>query len=241
MMILLVLGLTASPLLTGAAFADAKAPSPPEPWRIVPQAPAPNVPGSPQTPAPTVPGGSGDINATEAGVAQVVDGFWKKHFTENFPGRQYTSPRVAGAYVGTSGPRCGGAPSAPNNAFYCPAGDFLAWDQNLMTTGYQKIGDSWIYLVISHEWGHAIQNRISRAQVSPAAELQADCLAGATLAGAQRDGTLKKDAGDDKEIADTLTAVADKTPWTNSSSHGNAQQRIAAYNKGTQGGVKACL
>jgi len=60
----------------------------------------------------------------------------------------------------------------------------------LMGAGYQKIGRAWVYLIIAHEWGHAIQARLSRRMVSVAAELQADCLAGATLAGAQRDRTL---------------------------------------------------
>ena len=51
----------------------------------------------------------------------VVDRYWQRHFTE-LSGRRYDSPQVAGPYTGTSGPSCGGEPSVPGNAYYCPAG-----------------------------------------------------------------------------------------------------------------------
>jgi uncharacterized protein len=172
-------------------------------------------------------------------AVQATDTFWRNHFSELF-GRAYRSPRVEGAYVGTNGPRCAGQPPVPFNAFYCPAGDFLAWDENLMAAGYSQIGDAWVYLIIAHEWGHAIQARLDRALVSVAAELQADCLAGASLQGAAQDGLVRIEAGDSEELQKTLIAVADDFPWTDESDHGNAQQRISAFNAGVNGGVAAC-
>ena len=118
----------------------------------------------------------------------VIDRYWQRHFPE-LTGRRYDSPQVAGPYTGTSGPACGGQPSVPGNAYYCPSGDFLAWDEDLMRAGYDRIGDAWVYLIIAHEWGHAIQARLRRGQVSVAAELQADCLAGAALLGAVTTGS----------------------------------------------------
>ena len=88
---------------------------------------------------------------------------------------------------------------------------------------------------------HAIQARLSRRMVSVAAELQADCLAGAELAGAQRDGTLAGEPGDAEQIARTLTALSDAYPWTKQTDHGNSEQRITAYRRGFQSGVPACF
>ena len=178
-------------------------------------------------------------NGEQAAVT-AVDTFWRRRFTEQF-GQPYQGPRVAGAYTGTHGPPCGGEPaSVPFNAVYCRPGDFVAWDDNLMTAGYSQIGDAWVYLIIAHEWGHAIQARLRSERVSVAAELQADCLAGAALQGAADDGLITIEPGDDEEIARTLAAVADDYPWTEVSDHGNAEERTSAFNTGVTGGVAAC-
>ena len=127
------------------------------------------------------------------------------------------------------------------NAFYCPSEDFIAWDEDLLAAGFEQIGDAWIYLIIAHEWAHAIQARLQRDQVSVAAELQADCLAGATLIGAARSGDLFFQAGDEAELEQTLIAVADEFPWTDERDHGNARERIGAFQTGLQNGVPACI
>ena len=174
----------------------------------------------------------------EATAVRIVNQFWQGWFADQH--RRYVPPRVRGGYTGTHGPRCGGEPSVPGNAYYCPSGNFLAWDENLMRAGYTQIGDAWVYLVIAHEWGHAIQRQLPRRYVSQAVELQADCLAGAALQGAAQEGLVQIEPGDDEEIAKTLEAVADDYPWTDQSSHGDAQQRIGAFRTGTRG-VDGCL
>ena len=179
---------------------------------------------------------AGDVRS----AVGVTDAFWRQEFPDVF-GRSYRSPRVEGGYRGENGPTCGGQPSVAFNAFYCPAQDFLAWDDNLMAAGYQQIGDAWVYLIIAHEWGHAIQAQLPARYVSPAVELQADCLAGAALQGAADQGLVRIEPGDDEEIATTLEAVADDYPWTDQGSHGNARQRIAAFRAGVSRGVDGCL
>jgi predicted metalloprotease len=104
-----------------------------------------------------------------------------------------------------------------------------------MAAGYERIGDAWVYLIIAHEWGHAIQARLQADQVSVAAELQADCFAGATLR-RRRPRPAAVRARGHQELQETLTAVADDFPWTKQSDHGDAQQRISAFNQGAQGG-----
>jgi hypothetical protein len=110
-----------------------------------------------------------------------------------------------------------------------------------MASGYTRIGDAWVYLIIAHEWGHAIQARLQRDQVSVQAELQADCFAGASLFGAAERGFVDLEPGDTEELAATLQAVADDYPWTDESDHGDARERTGAFIAGRDGGVRACV
>ena len=197
------------------------------------------------TPAPTTPASldevdRGAMTEDERAAVDAVDGFWRRHSAEILD-EPYVAPRVAGPYVGTDGPSCGGEPSVAFNAFYCHPGDFLAWDENLMAAGYNQIGDAWVYLIIAHEWGHAIQARLNSDLVSVQAELQADCFAGAALQGAADDRVLAFEPGDAEELAQTLAAVADDYPWTTERDHGNVQQRTQAFSTGATGGVTACI
>ena len=180
-----------------------------------------------------------DLAGDERSAVGATDAFWRQAFPDSFRG-SYRAPRVRGGYQGRNGPACGDQPSVPNNAFYCPSADFLAWDENLMAAGYEQIGDAWVYLIIAHEWGHAIQARLQADQVSVAAELQADCFAGATLFGAAERGFLTFERGDTEELARTLAAVADQFPWTKESDHGDARQRTNAFNEGAEGGPTVC-
>ena len=175
-------------------------------------------------------------------AVQVVNDFWARHWSEFFTGT-YQPPRVWGTYSSATGdvPTCGGQPAVPDNAFYCATGeDFLAWDERLMEKGAQY-GDAWVYLVVAHEWGHAIQYRLERSLNSAADELQADCFAGAALYGAARDGNLIFEQGDEREIRAGLSALADETPWTSRGDHGDALQRVQAFGDGRSGGPTACL
>jgi predicted metalloprotease len=183
----------------------------------------------------------GEVLDDIKGAEKVVNEYWTRHWSDFFTG-PYRAPRVVGLYDGAApdAPTCGGEKLKEDNAFYCAPEDFVAWDGKLMSRAAQ-VGDSWVYLVIAHEWGHAIQARLSRELNSPAAELQADCLAGSVLYGAARDGRLVFEQGDEKEIAAGLTAIADETPWTDPTSHGDVFQRIQSFSQGRTGGVPACI
>ena len=180
------------------------------------------------------------LREDEQFAISATDGFWRRAFPEEFGGA-YQPPVVLGGYIGDAGPACGSQRSVPFNAFYCPSENFIAWDENLMAAGFQQIGDAWVYLIIAHEWAHAIQARLQRDQVSIAAELQADCLAGATLRGAAQADLITFERGDEDELARTLAAVADEFPWTDERDHGNARERIGAFQTGLQNGVPACI
>jgi uncharacterized protein len=63
------------------------------------------------------------------------------------------------------GPACGSQPAPPRNAFYCPVGDFIAWDESgLMIPYYVGGGDFAAALVLAHEFGHAMQARLPQRE-----------------------------------------------------------------------------
>ncbi|MFB4308004.1 hypothetical protein [Actinomadura sp. GTD37] len=215
--------------------------------------PRPAVPGEARPAAQGAPAGTGsptrpsrfdetgfqeDVRAAET----TTDDFWRRHWDGLFTG-SYDSPRVVGLYNGRdprSAPLCGKDRLERDNAAYCPSGDYVAWDAHLMRSGYAR-GDAWVYLVIAHEWGHAIQARLRRGLVSSAAELQADCLAGAVLYGSSDDGALRFEDGDEQELVDAFQVIGDKAPWTKPGDHGSAVQRLRSFSRGGENGVRACF
>lgn len=181
----------------------------------------------------------------------VVDQYWTDNYEWYF-GEEYTAPLV---YTGSEGVQgmytsgvdsyaCGGEEGlVPSNALHCaePVGeDWIAVSDDLLHEGTAQIGDAFVYAVVAHEWAHAIQQR-QPGWTAPWTELQADCIAGATLAEATDQGLLSWDEGDEEELAVGLQAVADETGWTDTTSHGSAEERIAFFQHGVDEGVEGCL
>jgi predicted metalloprotease len=178
-----------------------------------------------------------------ASAEQVVDGYWATHWGDFFTGT-YQPPTVKGLYDGTDPatiPTCDGEPLEAYNALYCVSEDYVAWDSGLLLDGADQIGDTWVYLVIAHEWGHAIQARLDTGLVAVADELQADCLGAAALFGAVADGTLELEEGDEREMISSLNVLADDMAWTMTSDHGDSFQRVEWFTIGRNGGVQACF
>jgi predicted metalloprotease len=183
------------------------------------------------------------VAADATAAEKIVGGYWIKHFTEDF-GSPYQAPTILGIYDGRHPdphlPTCAGQTLPPDNALYCSEGDFLAFDKGLLSRE-AEFGNAWVFLIVAHEWGHSIQQRIGASLTAAEAELQADCFAGATLYGAAADGDLTFEAGDVKAITRSLTEVADETPWGQGGDHGDPFQRIGAFDLGRTGGVRGCL
>lgn len=180
------------------------------------------------------------VRADADTAVAIVNDYWLRHWQDFFTG-SYTPPNVLGLYDESNAPSCGGQKEPADNAFYCQPGDFLAFGAPLLARGYQLGTNTLTYLVVAHEWGHAVQGRLSKELWTPAAELQADCFAGAVLYGAAKDGTLQFEPGDEKAIVTALTQLADETGWTSTSDHGDAFQRIESFDLGRSNGVAACL
>lgn len=180
-----------------------------------------------------------EADADQQAAYAVVDGYWRRHWTDFFAG-QYAPPRVVGLYDSRIRPvPCDGSLWTSNNAWYCASTGSLGFDLTFMEHVYDW-GDSFIYLVVAHEWGHAIQARLGPGTRAVAHELQADCLAGAALFGATADGTLRWDDGDPEELLYALEALGDAYPCTRPGDHGSAEQRIAQFRSGADGPL-ACL
>ncbi|TMR10928.1 hypothetical protein ETD86_37570 [Nonomuraea turkmeniaca] len=166
--------------------------------------------------------------------------FWEQQFAQL--GETYRPIADFVPYSGTSGPSCGGQPSVPNNAFYCPVGHFIAYDQDWLEGLWNEMGDGSVYVIIPHELGHSIQAQLeSNYELNVQMELQADCYAGGTLSALVNSGALLADRGDEKELLASLAAAGDPTDdWLNPAAHGTAEQRQASFAKGYRDGVGAC-
>ncbi len=201
---------------------------------------SPSVSASPST----------DPNTTVTRSLKDVERFWTATFSQISNGRTFT-PVQGGYHPYTKTkppPACG--PEQPQyqpNAFYCPDGDFIAWDaQTLIPQLQQNFGPLLIGVVLAHEYGHAIQTRPGIAdQPTVVLEQQADCFAGAWLADVQAGRSTAFGKPTAKELDNTvagLLVLRDQpgTSATEQGAHGNAFDRIRALQDGVETGVTTC-
>ena len=99
--------------------------------------------------------------------------------------------------------------------------------------------------MLAHEWGHAVQTRVhfsSRASVY--VELQADCFAGAWAQHvANGDGTSLRLSDEDLDHALAgFLELRDPSgvDGGDAGAHGNAFDRVGAFQDGIEGGARAC-
>jgi predicted metalloprotease len=145
-------------------------------------------------------------------------------------------------------PACGDQPGEYQpNAFYCPDGDFIAWDAEVLIPQLQRnFGPLLAGVVVAHEYGHAIQTRLGLGdQPAVVLEQQADCFAGAWTADvlAGRSTAFKNVTPEqlDNTVAGLLQ-LRDQpgTSAENPQAHGNAFDRIRALQDGVEKGAGTC-
>jgi len=132
------------------------------------------------------------------------------------------------------------------NAFYCASGDFVAWDEQVLFSKLRRqFGEFAVALVLAHEWGHAIQARTdNQLGATVYIEMQADCFAGAWtrhIANA-KNTSLRLGSGDLDTALGGYLVFRDPvgTDGGQSGAHGNAFDRVSAFQDGYRGGVSAC-
>ena len=170
--------------------------------------------------------GSASALSVDPGIlAAQVDAYWAGQFAAH--GLNYSSPSVyvVEGYVDTPcGPTIGGP-------FYCPADGkiYLVMEGNLSDGGW--------FVIMAHEWSHYVQDQLGM----PFEELQADCVAGATIGnavalgwapGSAYNGALRTAirGGDDFAFGAPEEELI----------HGIAGHRSEEFNRGFLEGIGAC-
>ncbi|MEV0129739.1 neutral zinc metallopeptidase [Dactylosporangium sp. NPDC050688] len=223
---------------------DAGAVPPGGPGSTAATSPALTPPVDPAADQTAAPAGSRQPATFEADVQAALNTvvhYWQEEFAEHR--RDFAAVRTITQYRGADGPRCGEERLPPNNAAYCAGPDYIAYDQQWLRGEWSSIGATFVYYVIGHEYGHAIQQRLGlTASFTIKAELQADCLAGAYLGGSIADGSLELEEGDLRQLFDGIGSVADRpgVHWFDTGAHGSATQRRIAFFGGYFGTTRAC-
>lgn len=199
----------------------------------------------PAAPAPddrrASPPDADEFQADMRGAAASAEEYWRRVFAES--GLRFQPVRQIGAYRAAGEVTCGGEPIPRNNAVYCSAGDFIAYDVDWAVTAFARVGDAFLYYLLGHEYAHGIQVRLGvRYTYTIQQELQADCMAGAYIGDSDRTGLLTVEDGDIEELRDGLLAVGDDPdiPWFAPGAHGTAQERTDAFFGGYERSLDAC-
>jgi predicted metalloprotease len=201
-------------------------------------------------PAGASAGSTASSNEVVTRSVKDVERFWAAQYPQLSRGAAF-KPIQGGLHPYTETklpPACGDEPNTYQpNAFYCPAGDFIAWDaQTLIPQLQRQFGPLLVGVVLAHEYGHAVQARLGLTdQPTVVVEQQADCFAGAwtadVLAGRSQAFSSVTAGQLDNTVAGLLL-LRDQpgTPAQDPGAHGNAFDRIRALQDGVQKGAATC-
>ncbi|MBV9846303.1 MAG: neutral zinc metallopeptidase [Kutzneria sp.] len=203
----------------------------------------------------------GDTDRLAATAITDIQAFWRESFP-TLSGGTWTdlSGGVFSADTidqkATPPPCTGRASEIEGNAFYCARSDSIAWDRaSLLPVLRDRFGDAAVVLVLAHEMGHAVQSRSGLtpevAQADPRryptilVETMADCYAGAFVRSVT-DGKsphLRIDARQLDRALSALVSFRDPagTPQSSASAHGDAFDRVSAFQDGYQQGTRTCF
>jgi predicted metalloprotease len=177
------------------------------------------------------------------------------------------TPATLVEFSGATRSACGSAQSAMG-PFYCPNDRKIYLDMSFFRDMQRKLGgggDFAYAYVISHEYGHHIQNLIGLLQKTQAAqrnaasqeqanaisvrvELMADCLAGVWAANAEQKWHFLEQGDVEKAIRtaqaigdDRLQQAGQGRVVPDSFTHGSSQQRVQWLQRGLQSGqIDSC-
>ncbi len=183
-------------------------------------------------------------------------------WTEQYPlvyGEEFTplQGQIYAAYPSRPGqlPGCGTPQTTYQEvsefvAFYCGDGDFIIYDDgpdSLLTRLAQSFGPSTIGIVLAHEYGHAVQQRIGALDQrldTITTEQQADCVAGAWAARAFRGESPYVRFSDDDVRSGLIAMLEVRDPvgfdQTEAGGHGSGFDRVNAFQVGFLEGPRRC-
>jgi predicted metalloprotease len=201
-------------------------------------------------PAVTLSATPGDLGRTTSATQTSLRQFWSERLPATYQ-RPFRDLRGGFQPKTSSSPpfRCGGEKQTyrdiQGNAFYCPDGDYIAWDAALLFPRLDRtFGNVSPAIVLAHEMGHAIQSRAGVAAPSIVIELQADCFAGSWVHWAQTspsDPVAVAEPALDTALA-AILVLRDQpgTTAVNPQAHGLGFDRVNAFQTGYDQGTGAC-
>lgn len=201
----------------------------------------------------------GRIDQLAAATVIDVQSYWQQTFLPTFGGqwhdvRQFYSVDTNDGSAGPP-PCTEKAKDVEGNAFYCPSADAIAWDRAaLLPVLADKFGEAGVVVVLAHEIGHAVHNRLGvtteRQRRDPAmyptivVEAMADCYAGAFVRWVVNgEAEHLRISGDQLDLAlGALVSFRDPvgTSSADRRAHGNAFDRVSSFSDGYQQGPKPC-
>lgn len=154
-------------------------------------------------------------------------------------GRNYRPPSRVTTYAGD--------PNDTPNAFYIPAMDAVFVDVHLLREVTDNFGLYAGVAVLSHEWGHFIQDQLGLLRTDRPLrriELQADCFSGSFTKYLSDSGQLAD--GEYESGRQLFYSVGDDVidpgaPYNRAGAHGTAGERQTAYTYGFNTNFNACL
>jgi len=187
-----------------------------------------------------------------------VERWWSEVFPEIY-GEEF-QPLTGGLYAGypereTPLPGCGEQTTSYQDlqlfvAFYCALDDFMMYDDgedSLLAPLTSEFGEAVMGVVLAHEYGHTIQQRIGALDQFTATiftEQQADCFAGAWTGQAYRGESPLLRLGDNDVRAGLIAMLSVRDPVGTSQfvegGHGSAFDRVGAFQEGFLNGPARC-
>ena len=167
-------------------------------------------------------------------IAAELDAWWAQQFADR--GIAYSSPRLE-LVTGPGMEFCGQIDVYYSIAGYCSTNRTITISEAFVSPDTVDL----LITVLSHEWGHHIQNLTDTGITTTLeSELQADCFGGAFIEHATDAGLISPAIG---AIALQLTQSAGDVWWAipyDEAVHGNDSERAEAFMAGLHGGLAAC-
>ena len=194
--------------------------------------------------------GIGEDDEIVLAALQDVETYWDNQFSDVFDGEPFEPVESFYAYgPNTETPPCTNPPpdygDIAENAFFCPGADIIAWDTDTLIPALQtRFGDFTLGIVMAHEYGHALQDRVGFRGPTIAFEQQADCFAGA-WAQWVREGNAENFEIRLEDLDSSLAGFVQlrDTPDTSlldPGAHGTAFDRVSAFQDGFFNGAEQC-
>ncbi|WP_233598876.1 neutral zinc metallopeptidase [Amycolatopsis sp. WAC 01375] len=194
-------------------------------------------------------GDGGETDRLAANAVADVQRYWREYLPAVFK-RDFRPLATLVSYdsAGRGRKICGISTAGLVNAFYCAGQDVVAWDRGeLLPMLNDSIGQAAVMAVLAHEIGHAVQFRLGLPAATPSIvkEQQADCYTGSYLRWVAEGKSPMFQVSTGRGLNEVLTALfqirdSAGVAFDDDSAHGNAFDRVSAFQFGFTDGPARC-